>query len=204
MAGALMFAWIRKLYDWTLGLASRPTAIYWLGAVSFAESSFFPIPPDLMIIPMCLANRERTAKIVTVATLASILGGLFGYWIGFYAFDSIGVPILNFYGAMDKYDQFQHYFDLYGAIMIVVAGFSPIPYKVITISAGVFHFPIGLFFLLSFASRGCRFALEGVLLWFFGQKAQTMIDKHFNKLTIVAAVLLVGGFVAVKWIAGKA
>lgn len=199
-----MFAWLRKLYEKTLALADRPDALRWLAIVSFAESSFFPIPPDLMIIPMCVANRSRTWRIVWVATVASVLGGLFGYLIGQFAFDGIGQPILNFYGAMGKYEQFRHYFERYGALMIVVAGFSPIPYKVITISSGVFGFPLLPFLLLSALSRGGRFALEGLILRFWGERARILLEKHFNAITLACAVLLVGGFVAVKLLADRA
>lgn len=177
--------------------------MHWLAAISFMESSFFPIPPDLMILPMGLANRSKVWKIVFVATLFSVLGGIFGYLLGTFAFDSIGKGILSFYGAMDHYATFQEWFNTYGLIIIVVAGLTPIPYKVITISAGVFQFPILPFILLSILSRGIRFAIEGVILWFFADRAKVIIEKHFEKLTILGTILLVGGFVVVKWVLGS-
>ena len=194
-----LFKWIRALYDKTLKLADHPQAIYWLAFISFVESSFFPIPPDVLLLPLCLANRQKAFLYASVCTGASILGGLLGYGIGFYFFDTLGLPIIEFYGAAGKYDLFQEWYRAYGSIMVVVAGFTPIPYKVITISAGVFKFPIIEFLVLSIASRGLRFAIEAWVVKKWGEPALDLIDKHFNKLTLIAGILLVGGFLVLKF-----
>jgi membrane protein YqaA with SNARE-associated domain len=194
------FKWIRMLYDRTLALSKHPKAIYWLAFISFLESSIFPIPPDVMLLPMCLANRKRALLIAVVCTLASVLGGLFGYAIGYFAFDTIGEPVLAFYGAGEKYDLFREWYEQYGTVVTFVAGLSPIPYKVITISAGVFSFPLVSFILLSILSRGLRFMIEAWIIKQFGEPAMKFIDKHFEVLTIVGGILFVGGFLAIKFL----
>lgn len=193
-----LFRWIRRTYDFTLQLSRHRHAIWWLAAISFAESSFFPIPPDVILLPLCLANRERALQIAGVCTVSSVLGGLFGYAIGVFAFDSIGQPIINFYGASDAFAKLQGMYDTYGAMMVFIAGFSPIPYKVVTITSGVFSFSILQFVLLSALSRGIRFGIEALIIKRFGEPAMAFIDKHFNTLTIVGAVVFIGGFIAVK------
>lgn len=196
----LALRWIRALYDKTLRLAEHPKAVYWLAAVSFAESSFFPIPPDVVLLPLCLAHRERAFLLAGVCTGASLLGGLLGYAIGAFAFDAVGAPILGFYGIVDSYQQFQAWYAQNGSIMVFIAGFTPIPYKVITLSAGVFRFSLPEFLLLSLLSRGLRFGLEAWIVFRFGDPALVFIDRHFNKLTLIAAVLFVGGFIALKFL----
>ena len=195
-----IMGWIRQLYERTLQLSEHPKATWWLALISFAESSFFPIPPDVMLLPMCLANRDRAYRIAGICTLASVLGGLFGYLLGFFFFDTVGVAILEFYGAMDKYNTFKNWYAQYGMAVVFIAGFTPIPYKVVTITAGVFHFSILPFLLLSFASRGLRFAIEAWVVKRFGEPAVRFIDKYFDKLTLLAAVLFIGGFLAIKWL----
>ena len=194
----IVFKWLRRLYDLTLRLAGHPNAIYWLALISFAESSFFPIPPDVLLLPLCLANRKRAFHYAVVCTVASILGGLFGYGIGHFAFDSAGRPILDFYGVLGKYDLFRQWYAEYGALIVVAAGFSPIPYKVITISSGVFQFSLPAFLALSLVSRGLRFGLECWLVQKFGEPALDIVDRHFNKLTLAAVGLFIGGFLALK------
>ena len=192
--------WVRGLYDKTLTLSQHPKAIYWLAAISFVESSVFPIPPDVMLLPMCLANRKRALMIGLVCTLASVLGGLFGYAIGYFAFDTLGQPVLAFYGVAEKYELFQTWYGQYGTLVTFVAGLSPIPYKVVTISAGVFHFPLWSFILFSFLSRGLRFMIEAWIIKQFGEPAMKFVDRHFEVLTIVGAVLFIGGFIAIKFL----
>ncbi len=198
----ILFRWVRALYDKTLRLAEHPKAVYWLAALSFAESSFFPIPPDVVLLPLCLAHRKRAFFLATVCTLSSLLGGLLGYLIGAFAFDAVGAPILEFCGIVDSYDQFQAWYAQNGSIMVLVAGFTPIPYKVITLSAGVFRFSLPEFLLLSLLSRGLRFGLEAWIVFRFGEPALVFIDRHFNKLTLIAGVLFVGGFIALKFFLG--
>ena len=193
-----IFNWIRALYDRVLALSSHPKAAWWLAAISFAESSFFPIPPDVLLLPVCLANRKRALFMAGVCTVASIAGGLVGYMIGAFAFESVGQAILNFYSAAEHYDKLQGWYNEYGSVMVFVAGLTPIPYKVITISSGVFQYPLLPFLLMSLASRGLRFGIEALIIMKFGEPAMALIDKHFNKLTIIGAILLVGGFLIVK------
>ena len=182
-----------------MSLSTRPKAKYWLAGISFAESSFFPIPPDILLFPLCLANRSKAFQMALICTVASVVGGVFGYGIGHFAFDSLAEPILEFYGAMDQYAKIELWYQEYGEILVLLAGLTPIPYKVFTISSGAFHFNILTFILLSGISRGFRFFLEALLIYHFGESAQKFIDKHFNWLCWVAALVLVGGFVAVKF-----
>ena len=193
-----IFKWIRALYDKVLSLSSHPKAAWWLAIISFAESSFFPIPPDVLLLPVCLANRKRALFLAGVCTVASIAGGLVGYMIGAYAFESIGQGILDFYSAGEHYDKLQVWYSEYGSVMVFIAGLTPIPYKVITISSGVFQYPLVPFLVMSLGSRGLRFGIEALIIMKFGEPAMSFIDKHFNKLTILGGILLVGGFLAVK------
>lgn len=191
--------WVRSLYDRTLELSKHPKSTTWLAAVSFAESSFFPIPPDVMLLPMCLANRDKALRLALICTIASVLGGLFGYAIGYFAFDTIGDAIIQFYGASDKYHDLQTWYEEQGALVVFLAGFTPVPYKLITVSAGVFQFNLLTFMLLSLASRGLRFFLVASAIKFFGEPAMRIVDKHFDLLTILGGVLLIGGFIVVKY-----
>ncbi len=193
------FRLIRRLYDKTLALSSHPRASWWLAAISFMESSFFPIPPDVLLLPLCLAQRHRAMILAFICTMASIAGGVLGYFIGAYFFDSIGQAIIGFYGVQDKYETFQTWYANYGAAVVFIAGLTPIPYKVITISSGVFAFSMPQFLLLSLAARGLRFGVEAILIRYYGEPAMAFIDRHFNKLTVVGALLLIGGFLAVKF-----
>ncbi|MDP6587862.1 MAG: YqaA family protein [Alphaproteobacteria bacterium] len=189
---------LRKLYDWVMALAGRRHAIWGLAAVSFAESSFFPIPPDVLLIPMVLAERRRAWRIAAVCTLASALGGLLGYAIGLWLFEAVGQPLLEFYGSEDKFSQFQGYYNEWGAWIVGAGGFTPLPYKVITIASGVTKLDIGIFILASVVSRGLRFYIEAALLWRFGEPVRQFIERHLGKLTLLFFILLVGAFVLVK------
>lgn len=195
-----MFGWIRKLYDKVLNLSSHPKAPWYLAGIAFLESSVFPIPPDVLLLPLCLTRRKKAFHIALLCTIASVLGGIFGYSLGFFAFDTLGAPVLEFYGVMENYQKFVAWYMEQGAWVVFIAGFTPIPYKVVTISAGVFHFNFLSFALLSLLSRGLRFFIEAAMIYFMGEAALIFIDKHFNKLTIFGGILFVGGFMAVKWI----
>ncbi|MBR45515.1 MAG: cytochrome B [Rhodospirillaceae bacterium] len=189
---------LRKLYDWVMALAGKRHAIWGLAGVSFAESSFFPIPPDVLLIPMVLANRQRAWRIAAVCTLASALGGLFGYAIGLWLFDAVGQPLLELYGSEDKFVTFQKYYNEWGAWIVGGAGFTPLPYKVITIASGVTKLDIGIFFLASVVSRGLRFYIVAALLWRFGEPVREFIERHMGKLALLFFVLLIGAFLLVK------
>lgn len=189
---------VRRLYDWTMGLAGRRRAMPVLFAVSFAESSFFPVPPDALIVPMVLAQRERAWRIALVASLGSVLGGLAGYAIGYFLFEGIGKPLFAFYGYLDQMQAFAAAYNDWGAWIVAGAGFTPFPYKVITIASGVTQLDLATFFLASTLSRSARFFLEAGLLWAFGPPIRAFLERHLTWLTIVAFALLLGGFVAAR------
>lgn len=191
---------LRRLYDWTMDLSAKPYAMWALAAVAFMESSFFPLPPDLLIISMVLASRSRAWKIAAVSTLGSVVGGLFGYAIGHYMFAAVGRPLLDFYGYTAKFEVFQSYYNQWGAWIVAGAGFTPIPYKVFTIASGVSGLNLGVFTIASTLSRGGRFFLEAGLLWYYGEPIRHFIEAHLGKLALFGFALLFGGFILIKYV----
>ena len=189
---------LRRLYDWVMALAAKRHAIWALAGVSFAESSFFPIPPDVLLIPMVLANRRRAWRIAGVCTLASALGGLLGYAIGLWLFDAVGQPLLEFYGSEEKFSQFQHYYNEWGGWIVGAGGFTPLPYKVITIASGVTRLDIGIFILASVVARGLRFYIVAALLWRFGEPVREFVESHLGNMALLFFVILIGAFLLVK------
>ncbi len=189
---------IQACYDYMLKLAGNKNAVYYLAMVAFIESSFFPIPPDIMLIPMVLAMPKKAYRIAAVATVASVIGGYFGYLIGVYAFDLIAKPLLTFYGYMEQFDVFRGYYHKWGAWIVFGAGITPFPYKVITIASGVVHLNICVFGLASLVARGIRFYLIAWLLKQYGAPMKIFIDKHLGKLSVLFLLLLIGGFVCIK------
>ena len=188
----------RRIYDHTLNLASRKNALTWLFVISFIESSFFPIPPDIMIIPMVLATPKEAYKIAGVATVASVLGGYFGYFIGVYGVELIARPLLEFYGYMKQFGEFENYYHEYGAWIVFGAGITPFPYKIITIASGVVRLDLVVFTIASVIARGMRFYFIAWLLKRFGDPMKVFIEKNLNLLSILFLLLLIGGFAAVK------
>ena len=188
----------RRIYDHTLNLASRKNALTWLFVISFIESSFFPIPPDIMIIPMVLATPKEAYKIAGVATVASVLGGYFVYFIGVYGFELIARPLLEFYGYMKQFGEFENYYHEYGAWIVFGAGITPFPYKIITIASGVVRLDLVVFTIASVIARGMRFYFIAWLLKRFGDPMKVFIEKNLNLLSILFLLLLIGGFAAVK------
>ena len=188
----------RRIYDHTLNLASRKNALTWLFIISFIESSFFPIPPDIMIIPMVLATPKEAYKMAGVATVASVLGGYFGYFIGIYGFELIARPLLEFYGYMKQFGEFENYYHEYGAWIVFGAGITPFPYKIITIASGVVRLDLVVFTIASVIARGMRFYFIAWLLKRFGDPMKVFIEKNLNLLSILFLLLLIGGFAAVK------
>jgi membrane protein YqaA with SNARE-associated domain len=178
--------------------SAHPKAVWLMALISFAESSFFPLPPDAMLVPMVLAQRKRAFFLAGVCTLFSVLGGMAGYLIGLWFFEGVAQPILEFYGAMAHYHRIADMYEAYGEVLILLAGVSPIPYKVFTISSGAFHFNLITFLILSALSRGARFFLEALILWRWGETAQAFLDRHFNTLCYAGAVLLISGFLILK------
>ena len=158
---------IRKLYNWTLLKSSKKQAPWFLGIISFAESSFFPIPPDIILIPMVLAKRTKAFFFALICTLSSVVGGAFGYCIGFLLFNSVGILLINFYDLTEGVNKFKDYYNVYGAWIVIIAGFTPFPFKVITIASGLFQLNFIIFILCSILSRGARFYLVAGLLYLF-------------------------------------
>jgi membrane protein YqaA with SNARE-associated domain len=188
---------LRRLYDWTISLASTRYAVWAMAVVSFVESSFFPIPPDVLLIPLILARRDRAWYFATVATVASVLGGFLGYAIGYYAFDAIGRPVLEFYGVMDRYDSLRHLYEQWGAWIIIIKGATPIPFKLVTIASGAFHFDFWTFALCSLISRAIRFFLIAALLWRFGEPIRDFIERRLTLVFSLGVAVVLGGFLLV-------
>ena len=191
---------LRDLYDWTLDLAAHRNALWALAFVSFVESSVFPIPPDVILIPMVLAARDRAWLIAGVCTIASVAGGTAGYGIGSLFFDQIGKPILDFYHYSTKFAQFQETYNDWGAWAVFIAGVTPFPYKVITILSGATNLDITVFTISSVLARGLRFFLVAWLLWQFGAPIRAFIERRLGFLFTLFVVILLGGFVVVKFI----
>ncbi len=191
---------LRRLYDWTLNLASRPSAPYALGAVSFAESSFFPVPPDVMLLPMALARPDRAWFYALVCTVTSVLGGVVGYAIGALAYQSIGAWVFEIYGLTEGAEAFRDSYAEYGHWIILLKGLTPIPYKLVTITSGFAGYDLFWFVVLSIVTRGARFFVFAALMGRFGPQIRGVIDRHFNTVVVVFLVCLVGGFVAFKYL----
>ena len=175
-------------------------ALWILALVAFIESSVFPIPPDALLIPMVLAARRRAWLIAAICTVASVSGGMLGYAIGALLFEAIGQPILAFYGYLDKFAEFQARYNEWGAWIVFGAGLTPFPYKVITIASGVTQLDLVTFTIASILSRGLRFFFVAALLWYFGESIERFIERNLAWLTIAFFVLLLGGFVLLKWL----
>jgi membrane protein YqaA with SNARE-associated domain len=192
--------WIRALYDWVFSLARHRHANAALFGVSFAESSFFPIPPDVMLIPMVLADRKRWVFYATICTLASILGAFAGYAIGAFFYEAVGQPILALYGKEDAFDRVAEWYNTWGGWGVLFAAVTPFPYKVLTIFSGATGLNLAVFAVVSVIGRGLRFFLVSWLLYRFGAPIQTFIERRLGLMFTIAVLLLIGGFVAVKYI----
>ena len=191
---------IRRLYDWTLSLATHPHALWALAFVAFIESSVFPIPPDIIMIPMIIAQPRRAWVIAGVALVASVIGGLLGYAIGALAFDSLGQPILAAMGKGDAMAEFSQRFNDMGFWAVLTAGITPFPYKVITIMSGWTGMPLATFITTSILARGLRFFIVAGLLWKFGAPIKDFIERRLGLMFTLALVLLIGGFALVKYL----
>jgi membrane protein YqaA with SNARE-associated domain len=191
---------LNNLYSRALALAESRHAMLAMAAISFAESSFFPLPPDILLVPMTLARPRRAWLLAAVCTLASVLGGFVGYSIGYFLFDAVGRPVLEFYHAMDKYEALKAAFAQWGAWIIVLKGLTPIPYKLVTIASGVVHFDLLVFTLASLVSRSFRFFLLAALLWRFGDPVREFIERRLMLVTSAIAAALVGGFLALRYL----
>lgn len=187
-----------KLYKKLIQQAAHPKAPWLLGTISFAESSVSPIPPDPLMIPMIIANPQKAWFLSTLCTATSVLGGILGYLIGYFLFETLGLYVLNFYNLMDAFHTFQEWFNKWGFWIIVIKGLTPIPYKVVTITSGATKLDFLTFVLASTLSRGTRFFIEGALVWKYGEKIHRIIDRHTTVLTLSFIAILVAGFYIVK------
>ena len=190
---------LRRLYDYIINLASRPRALWVLAAVAFAESSFFPIPPDAMVIPMTLARPDRGWRIATVCTVASVLGGIVGYAIGYFLYETVGMWLVSLYHYENAMEQFQEAYARYGLWIILIKGLTPIPYKLVTITSGFARYDFLVFVLASIATRGARFFLVVALMKRFGAPIRDFIERYLTWVTTAFVVCVAGGFVLVRY-----
>ena len=190
---------LRRFYNSIIGLAERPHALWWLFGIAFAEASFFPVPPDALMIPMALAQPKKSWRFALVATLGSVLGGALGYYIGYALFDELAQPLINFYHYHAAFAAFQAKFAQYGVWIILIKGLTPIPYKIVTIAAGAADFNFPLFILASVVTRGARFFLEAALLRRFGEPARRFIEERLGLVTGVVAAAIIGGFLILRF-----
>ena len=191
---------MQRIYDWMMrsaGHAKAPQALFW---VAFIESSVFPIPPDVMLVPMILANRAKAWTYASICTVGSVIGGMLGYAIGYLLFEYIGQPILAFYGQAGKFAQVSQWFQDWGALILIAKGWTPFPYKVLTILAGATQMNFLAFIGASVVARAMRFYLVAALLYWFGDPIREFIERRLTLITTALVVLMVGGFVAIRYI----
>ena len=191
---------MHRLYDWMMRMAAHrraPHALFW---VAFIESSVFPIPPDVMLVPMVLAERAKAWWYASIATVGSVVGGVAGYAIGYFLLELIGMPILRLYGAAQEFDTFAGWFNEWGVLILIAKGWTPFPYKVLTIVAGATQMNFLAFIGASIVARAMRFYLVAALLYWFGPPIREFIEKRLSLVTTVFVVLLVGGFVAIRFL----
>lgn len=191
---------MQRLYAWAMAKAGHRYAEVWLALVSFIESSIFPIPPDVMLIPMVLASPGKWFRLALVCSLASVAGGYLGYAIGYFFMDTLGMLILEFFHLTEKFHAFKPLVDEYGVWVIIVKGATPIPYKLITIAAGAFHFDLLQFTFASFVARAMRFFIVAALLWKFGPTIREFIEKRLKLVMTAMVVLILAGFVVLKFL----
>ena len=190
---------VRKLYDWVLHWAETPYGSLALIILAFAESSFFPVPPDVLLIALALSIPKKSFFYAFESSLASVIGGIFGYYIGVALMDIIGWKIIDFYNARELFTQLFAMFNEYSFWAVLIAAITPIPYKVFTISAGAANANFAVFMVASVIGRSIRFFAVGTLIYLFGERIRNFIDKYFNLLSIIFVILLVGGFILIKY-----
>ena len=190
---------LRRLYNWTLSLAAHRRAVPALALISFTESSFFPIPPDVVLIPMVLAARARAFFIAAVCTISSVLGGIAGYAIGYFLYETIGKPLLDYYGYTDRFADFQGHYNEWGLLIVFAAGLTPLPYKVFTIASGVTGLGLVPFIAGSLISRGLRFYVIAFLLWRYGSPIRTFVESNLKVVATIFMVTLFAGFMILRY-----
>lgn len=186
----------KNLYRWTLSLAESPRAPWALAGVAFAESSFFPVPPDALLVPMAVAKPKAAWRYALICTIASVIGGIVGYGIGYLLFETVGQWLINLYGYGSKMEQVKEAYDKWGALLILVKGVTPIPYKLVTIVSGLLHYNFPLFVLLSIITRGARFFLLAGAMTLFGDRIRLWLDRYFGWFLLILLVFIVLGFYA--------
>jgi membrane protein YqaA with SNARE-associated domain len=191
---------LRRLYDWTMSLAGRRHAVAALAGIAFAESSFFPVPPDVILVPMVLANRQRARYYALVCTVASVVGGLLGYAIGALLYDTVGAWLISAYGYGERMDEFRAAYAEWGAWIILIKGMTPIPYKIVTIASGFAGYALLPFVVLSIITRGLRFFIVAELLRIYGEPIQGFIERRLTLVTTALLLIVVGGFVAARYL----
>lgn len=199
-SGFAPMRWMRGLYDWTIHWAEKPQGTWALFLIAFAESSFFPIPPDVLLIALCVGAVTKSYRFALVCTLGSLLGGIAGYGIGLYGFEIIGQPIVKAYHGQAVMEKIKVWYDTYGFWGNLLAAVTPIPYKVFTIASGAFEFSFASFMLASVVGRSLRFFAVATLLYFFGPSIKAFLEKYFNLCAWVFMILLIGGFILLKYL----
>ncbi len=190
---------LKRLYDWVLHWAETPYGVWALLVLAFSESSFFPIPPDVLLIALAISIPRKSLNYALVCTAGSVAGGAFGYFLGLKLMESVGIPIINFYGAMEQYEKLKILYHQYDVWVVATAGFTIIPYKLITITAGAVNLDLSNFIVASAASRAARFFLVAALIYRYGEPIKAFIEKYFNILSVLFIILLVGGFLLVRF-----
>jgi len=193
-------AMLRRFYDRVLALSADRRAPVWLALISFAESSFFPVPPDALLVPMALARPERAYRLALICTVASVIGGALGYFIGYALYDQVAGPLIRFYHYEDAAQAFVDKFNQYGLWVILIKGLTPIPYKIVTITSGLAHFNFGVFMAASALTRGARFFLVAALLRRFGEPVREFIERRLTLVTSLTAAGIVGGVLLLKFV----
>ncbi len=194
------FVWLRRLYDWVMGFSEKRSGVWALFGLSAAEASFFPVPPDVLLIGLAVGSPRRSYWFAAVCTAGSLAGAALGYLLGLQFFELIGRPIVEFYAAGDAYARVQRLYETWNALAVGVAGFTPIPYKVFTIAAGAFKINFAVFMLASAVSRAARFFLVAGLIHWFGPAIKIWIDRYFNLLAVSFTILVVAGFLVLKYV----
>ena len=193
-------SWLRKIYDWTLSWADRPEGPWALFIIALIESSIFPVPPDVLLIALCVGDRKKAIKFALICTAGSVVGGIIGYGIGFWGYEVIGKPIVDFYHGQPVMDKVELLYTEHGFLGILIAAITPIPYKVFTIASGLFHYNFGGFVLASIIGRGFRFFCVAGVIYYFGPAIKKQIEKYFDLFAWGFMILLILGFVALKFL----